>query len=212
MRASKIYTSILLVTAVLFIGGCFEFEERMVLKKDGSGTLEVEYWTMEDVNINGDGYEFPEKEADIRDEVIEKYTSDNVKLMDFKVYYQEDSRHVRFTVKFDNVDDLNDLKQFHENKIRFKRDGHRIDFERTVFIDNDDNNLDDEPNNTFEKFVVGLVKEGLSNIKFRFELELPYEINDSNADWISGKHRAVWKYRLSDVINKDDIVMKLKTK
>ncbi len=202
----------LIAITALFIVGCFEFEERLVLKKDGSGTLEVEYWTMDDVNLDVEDYRFPDKEADIREEVENKYTSDRVKLEDFKVRYQDKSRHVRFKIAFKDFEDLNDLRQFQENEIEIKRQGKKFEFHRTVYINDGDSDLSNEPDNAFEAFVVGIVKEGLSNIKFRFEVEMPYDIVASNADWTPGERRAVWKYRLSDVISKGEVNMKLKTK
>ena len=103
----------------LTMAGCFEFEERIYLNKDDSGTMEVEYWTLDDVNIQNDSFDFPQKEADIRKEVEEKYTSDRVKLKEFNVKYDDNSRLVRFKVAFDNVLDLNGVPQFHKNRIRY---------------------------------------------------------------------------------------------
>ena len=122
------------------------------------------------------------------------------------------SRHVRFKIEFKNILDLNDIPQFQENFIQFEKSGKNITFERRVFINDDKTNKKEDPENIFEKLVINLVEEGLSHIKFRFELETPYKIANSNADWTPGDNRAVWKLRLSDVMYQNEVDMMLSTK
>lgn len=209
MNFTRIINLSLLLLSALFLSGCFDYQERIVLNKDASGTMEVDYWTMDNVNIDNGSYRFPDKADDIHEEVERKYTSDKVKLQDFKVTKEKDSRHVQFTVAFDNVLDLNDVKQFQKNKIKYGQSGDRISFERTIYLDNGNANTDDEPDNWFERLVLGFVKQGLSNIKFRFEVDMPYSVDESNADSRPGKNRAVWAYRLSDVMDQNKVKMNL---
>jgi hypothetical protein len=210
MSKRYLFSGIAILMMSFFINGCFEFEERLMIKKDGSGTMDVEYWTMGDVKIDNDNYNFPEKEADIRKEVETKYTSNKVKLVDFNVLQQEKSRHVRFKVQFENVENLNELEQFQKNTVEFHRNGNKIDFRRTVYVN--ENDSDKEPDNAFEELIVTLVKEGLSSIKFRFEVETPADIDSTNATWTSGARRAIWKYTLADAMSKPEIEMTLVTK
>ena len=208
MNLTRINCLCLLLCSVLFLSGCFDYQERITLNKDASGTMEVDYWTMDNMNIDNDGYHFPDKADDIHKEVERKYTSDKVKLQEFKVTQEKDSRHVQFKVAFDHVLDLNDVEQFQKNRIRFRQTGGNISFERSIYLNNGNSNSD-EPDNLFGRLVLGLVKQGLSNIKFRFEVDAPYRIDESNADSRPGGNKAVWSYSLSDVMDKSDVEMKL---
>lgn len=123
----------------------------------------------------------------------------------------KDTRHVQFRVAFKHVLDLNDVEQIQKNRIMFTETAGKITFERSIFLNDGNTDSDDEPDNWFGKLVLGMVRQGLSNIRFRFKVDTPYRIDESNADSRSGKNRTVWKYRLSDVMGQGDIKMKLTT-
>jgi len=212
MKIKKSFTFVILSLMVLMICGCFEFEERLIVNKDGSGTLEIEYWTWKDVNINDDSISLPKEKESIRKEIEEKYLSEKIKLLNLKVQEKDKTRHVRFKLSFTNILDLNEVPQFQKNKIQFKKSGNNISFIRTVFIKENEEDEKEEPENVFEKLILSMVEEGLSNIKFRFELSTPYKIAETNADWAPGDNRAVWKYRLSDVMYKKEVKMEMTTK
>ena len=211
MRSGRITCLCLLLLSALCLSGCFDYQERIVLNKDASGTMEVDYWKMNNVDIENKNYSFPAEADDIHREVERKYTSAKVKLTEFNVTEEKDSQHAHFKVAFDNILDLNDVEQFQKNKIRFTMSGDKISLERSIYLNNGNGGGNKESDDLFGKMVQGLVKQGLSNIRFRFEIDTPYTINESNADSRPGKNRAVWKFRLSDVMDKSDVEMKLKT-
>lgn len=212
MNIKKYFQTVLIFIPCLFIAGCFEYEERLVIKKDGSGFLEVEYWSMEDLQLENESFNFPDKEDDILEKVKKSYTSEKIKLEDFHVKQKNETQNVRFKLSFKNVLDLNDVPQFQKNFIQFTRVDKIYNFHRTVFNKEGKLNMKEEPENVFERFILQIVEDGLSKIKFRFELELPDKIVHSNADWSSGDKRAIWKYRLSDIIFKEKIEMTASTK
>ncbi len=210
MRTKSIYAmTLLFITAM--ISGCFEFEERIHLNGDNSGSMEIEYWTLKDVHVDDDSFDLPEKEEDIRKEVEEKYTSDKVTLKEFHVKYDERSRQVRFKVAFDNVLDLNGIDQFHKNRIEFNRSGKSIRFFRSIDLDDLDINEENDTDNFIGRIVMNLLEEGFSKVKFRFEVESPFAIKTSNADFTPGDKRAVWKFRLSDVMYDRKVDMNFQT-
>lgn len=211
MRLNRITCLSLLLVSTVCLSGCFDYQERIVLGKDASGTMEVNYWQMNNVNIDNGDYRFPDKADNIHKEVVKKYTSDKIKLTEFNVKDEKDSRHVHFKVAFDNILDLNDVEQFQNSRIRFTQSGKTISFERSIFLNDGHANNNGEPEGLFGKLVLGLVKRGLSNISFRFEIETPYVIDKSNADSTPAKNRAVWQYRLSDVLDKSKVEMRLTT-
>ena len=202
---------LMLLVSALCISGCFDYQERIVLNKDASGTMAVDYWIMHEVHINNGEYSFPDKKDNIRAEVERKYTSDKIKLTEFNVTEEKDTRHVHFKVAFDNILDLNDAAQFQKNKIKFTQSGKQIAYERSIYLNDGNKAAHDEPEGLFGKLVLGFVKDGLSNIKFRFEIETPYPIDKTNADSKSGGNRAIWTFRLSDVMDQPNYEMRLST-
>lgn len=211
MGTKRIAGLLILLISALCIGGCFDYQERIVLNQNASGSMEVDYWIMDGVKINNGEFSFPARQGNIREEVERKYTSDKVKLTEFKVSDDKNTRHVHFKVAFDNILDLNDVEQFQESKIIFTKSGKNITYERSIYLHNGNQAGQDKPEGLFGKLILGLVKDGLSNIKFRFEVESPYPIDKSNANSITGKNRAIWKFRLSDVMDQNEIEMRLLT-
>lgn len=212
MKFRKIIYFILIISLGLFLTGCFKFEERIILKKDGSGMMEVEYWTLKDVNINDDNFNFPKEDKEIRKEIEKKYTSEKVKLTEFHVKEKSKSHYVRFKVTFNNIIDLNEVPQFQENHIQFKKSGKKYQFKRTIYLQDNKCDKSDEAENIFESLIIHLVEEGLSKIKFRFELEMPFKIDETNATWTPDDKRAIWKYDLSEAMYKNEIEMTVSTK
>ena len=208
MKLKRAAYTVFLLLLCLCLSGCFEYEERIVLNRDGSGTMEIEYWTLGDMEIETNDHVFPHMEKDIRKEIKKKYTSDKIRLLDLSVDNKKDSRSVRFKLAFDNLMDLNEVEQFQDSRIIFKKTGDRILFERDIFLDGD---KPDKHGNLFGRLVVGILETALSNIRFRFEIETPYNITKSNADLTPDKNRAVWKYRLSDVMHQEKVEMHLTT-
>lgn len=211
MGTTRIAGLLILMISALCIGGCFDYQERIVLNKDASGTMAVDYWMMNDVHINNGEYSFPGKKDNIRQEVERKYTSDKIKLTEFKVSDEKDTWHVHFKLAFDNILDLNDVEQFQKNKIKFTQSGKNISYERSIYLNGGNEAGQKQPEGLFGKLVLGLVKDGLSNIQFRFEVVTPYRIDQSNAGSRPGENRAVWKFRLSDVMDQQDFDMRLTT-
>jgi hypothetical protein len=203
---------VFLVLPALLLAGCIEFEERITLNKDGSGSMEIEYWSLSDLNFNDDTPDSSRDDRSLRESIEDKYTSDKVKLIEFTSDKEEKSHHVRFKVGFEDLMDLNDVPQFHENRIEFKRSGKKMTFRRTIETEDINVDQDEGPSNLFEHFILNIVEEGLSNIKFRFEIETPHDIAKTNATFTPGDRRAVWKFRLSDVMYKNEVELTLETK
>ena len=67
-----------------------------------------------------------------------------------------------------------------------------------------------------DKFVVDkplrqLVKnQALSQIKFRLEVDTPGQILDTSTDVVIGQNRAVWHYRLSELMEMDTLSLSLR--
>ena len=196
------------LTFIFLITGCFEYEEELVLNRDGSGTLLVHYSKYKDVDINNDSFDLPDEEDEIRQEIEEKWTSGNVELIGLEIREAEKSQEVTFTLEFDDIRDLNDVEQFAESEINFEP-GRSCSYQRVITTDSD-YDLDDD--STFEEILGSIIEETiLDKIKFRFEIQMPYKIDDNNANWVRDEQNAVWRFTATDLV-KDDIRMIVKCK
>ena len=207
MKRNRLFYFLIILTC-LCITGCFEYEEKLTLNKNGSGNLHVHYKTREGVNIEDENNRFPSEPEEIRDEVEEKYTSKNVKLIDFEIEDYENWRHVDFTVKFKQVTDLNDLKQFTDSKIRIKKHGSgKFEFRRTLEVEGDYDD-DDDDDSFLEKLARTALTDGLLNkIKFKFVVIAPRQIHKNNAHWVRDNKEALWRYTLTDLIKENRVNM-----
>lgn len=204
---------ILLISGVLLISGCFEFEDVITIRNDGSGTLAVHYSSYKESNMNWNGMKFPKEKESILEEIEKNYTSKKVRLSRFRVKEKDDYQHVYFTVKFDAVNDLNSIKQFTENRIAFDRISRsKIRFKREINIDKNKDKCDSDTSG-LGGLILDLLEGSLfDKIKFRFELNLPGNIARTNANWEHADRQMVWKYTLSDFIEERVITMTAQTK
>jgi hypothetical protein len=203
----KVYI-ILGIIVTFLVAGCFEYEEELVLNKDGSGTLMVHYSKLKDADVQNENLHLPDNEAEIRDEIEKKWTSKKVSLMDLNIRDREKSQDVTFTLKFRDVRDLNDLEQFADSNIEFKP-GRHCRYQRVITSDSE---WDGNSNSTFEQVLTSIIEETiLDKIKFRFEIKMPNKIANHNADWIRDERNAIWRFTASDLV-KGDLKMIVKCK
>ena len=202
--------TILLVLSILLIFNCIEYNEKIIINNDGSGEILISYSGPRDSDVDSDESKYiflKGDEYEVRRDIEEHYTSRRVKLKDFYYETRGINKYVEFALTFDEISDLEDVKNFRDNKVNYgkDRDGEYY-FERNFPIDGDrDFNVSD---NAFEKFIKDAVRDGiLDKIKFRFECRLPYEIRISNSDYVRGSKTAKWRFTLGDIIDKKEFTM-----
>jgi hypothetical protein len=202
--------TIFLVLSTLLIFNCIEYNEKIVINNDGSGKINISYSgpINSDVDSKESKYIFLKgDEYEIQEDIKDHYTSRKVKLKDF--YYETSgfNKYVEFVLTFDDVSDLEDVKNFKNNKVLFGKDKDgEYYFERNFPIDGDRDFYDND--NAFEKFIKDAVRDGiLDKIKFRFECRVPYEIRISNSDYVRGSKVAKWRFTLGDIIDKKEFTM-----
>jgi len=208
------YFGFLIIISLLILN-CLEYNERITINEDGSGTIRISYSgpSNSQINDNGNKYIFLKGDKfDIEENVRMNYTSRNVKMVDF--FYQKDgfNKYVYFTIKFENINDLLDVDNFRRNRVYFTKDKDgNYYFEKILDINGDSDFFHYE--NAFEKFVKDAVKDNaLDKIEFNFECRLPYEIRVSNSDYIRSGNVAKWRFTMGDVIDKNEVVMWCKLK
>lgn len=208
MRSIKALMGVLIPFLLLL--GCLNYEERIILKRDGSGQMKVHYYANKKMKTKGDFVIIAEDEEEIREEIEERYTSKRVRLSDFRVKDKDNKQHVYFTLDFKDIEDLNDLRQFKDSQIKLVRGIGRLSFQRSFQIGDEDWGKSDS---ALERMVKSILEDAvLQKIRFRFEVIMPGKIEESNADYLRGSNRAVWRFRLSDVMGKEEVKMYVRSK
>ena len=103
------------VIFALYLSGCVNVDQKTKINQDGSGSLELEYWTKISNLSGGDelgGFYFAEGKAK------ENYTSTNseVKTIEVKENLDDSTKHVIMTVEFKDINKLNSAKGFEKIK------------------------------------------------------------------------------------------------
>jgi len=202
-----IKTKLFFIFLLLFsIAGCFTYEETFIINKDGSGSMMVHYYGLKKSDIDSDDLNlYFGQEEDIRYRIIDDYTTDKVKLTDFYVRDKGTKKHVYFTIEFPSFSELNRTYKFRRNPVIFKEDD-GLYFKRVFEFDEDDDFAYSE--NGFEAFIKSTVKTTvLDRIKFKFEVEMPDRVFDSNSNRMNLKKVALWKYTLGDLMVNGDATM-----
>ena len=186
----RVLTAIL---ALLFITSCFQYEEDMVLKKDGSGEVTVKFVFGKFISSMMD------LDEDMDKQKIKFYLRNDkgLKILDESVYERNGRRVYEVSIKFDHYkylknldlesdeygDDMEmDIRDFFDD-ISF--DGKS--YERRIDLDNNDNDDEDVP-----RFLSKMV-----DIEFHFSVQ------------IEGSKSKDWTYDLNDLANKENLIMKI---
>jgi hypothetical protein len=135
----------LAVPLFLFIQGCLESENKLTLKKDGSGQLEVMYILKEDVsatpeqpqNSGSDALAQPVSTGLIANEkdLREQFQGEGIKIEKAVFEKENEKLHVSYTVTFTAVKNLLDTRALQKGKVSFYRDknnnlGFQIEIDR----------------------------------------------------------------------------------
>lgn len=102
----------------LFLIGCINYEQTTRLKSDGSGEMEIHYWT-EIRNLKmiaRDSYVSFEE-----DTIRRNFNADKVLLKDLIIWesFEDSTKHVLIKLEFSDIMDLNSTKFFENSDIEF---------------------------------------------------------------------------------------------
>lgn len=191
--------------AGLLVIGCVEYEERLQLRPDGSGVLEVHYRGPDDANLT-DNFP-PEDESELRKELERRYVSEHVRLMDCSMEERDGDKVIDFALEFDQLTALNAADPlFWDAHYEIQKTGSRLRVERILKVDAEDN-WSEPAESRFEEWLKSEISDKvLRRFRFRFEIAMPRRVLETNAGWVRGGKVAVWNYRLSDVIGRRKIM------
>ncbi|MBN1634136.1 MAG: hypothetical protein JW917_08225 [Ignavibacteria bacterium] len=185
----KIFTATLLFSFVLFLGvfltGCVNYEQKTELSKDGSGEMEIHYWTgMSNVKSSTKVGDFNFKEEDVKSD----YTSSNTEVKDVKVEedLQDSTKHVKVKLTFKDINKLTDAKGFKKVTVSWAEGDDGMDFKYLV-----------------PKDTSAAKNMGASDNKLNYEFKFPGEILKTNGR--KDGETVKWDNTLADL--KEDIEM-----
>ncbi len=189
---------ILIVLSLGTLTGCFDYSQKIILHSDGSGTLEIHYRAPINKLLEVGDPRFPTQPFDIRRIIQRNYTSDAVHLDSLRIDKRSHSIRVFASLSFSNLSDLNSLRQFKNQEYRLVDKNKHFVYEQTIHVSPEDW----IQGSTLFDSVIRLVfkKDMTRKIKVRFEVQMPSQIDSTNASYQIGAYRVVWNFRLSELL------------
>ncbi len=182
--SSVVFTSFIFLLAV-YLSGCVNLEQKTVLKQDGSGTMNMHYWTkMSHLNTSKEigGFSFDESKAKAN------YSSANTDILSAKMEdnLDDSTTHVKVELKFRNINELKTAMGFNKIKSSWKEGKNGMEFSYSI------------PEDSTNSHMIGS-----GSYKLIFEVEFPGEVLETNGTKEGNK--VVWNRSLADL--KKDLVM-----
>jgi hypothetical protein len=194
----------ILLVAAVFSTGCFEYEERIIIRRDGSGEMEVHYAGDADSDMNLDSFSLSKNDREMREKIEEKFNAPGLRVKSYHSKIKGDERHVYFTVAFDDFTRLARLHWWEDQRIDAGMKAGRHYWKRVLPGDDDP---DDE--GRFGRWLKGKIADELeAHIKFRFVIETDGEVIETNSRNRS-RHRVVWHFDGADLLDPRGMEMKL---
>ena len=190
-----------------FLAGCFEYEETITIRQDGSGEMAVHYAGPADSDIDVDGFKVGAKDRkEMRDQIEKKFNVPGLRLKNYDEKLKGDEQHVYFTVAFDQFTSLPRARWWGDQQIDAGQKAGRYFWQRRLKTGDHDSDAD---NSKFGQWVKVMIADELEHhIKLRFTLETDGEIVEANSrDQMP--HRVVWRFDGADLLNPEGLEMKV---
>lgn len=180
----KVFTLLgaFLILLTVYLAGCVNYDQKTVLKSDGSGSMKIHYWTgMKNFSMGTTlgKFDFDETKAK------SNYTSANSEVSSIKVEdnLTDSTKHVNLELTFKDINKLSTAKGFEEVKVSWKEetDGMKLTY-------------------TLLKDTSAASNMGASDYKITYEFDMPSEIISTNGT--KDGQKVSWKYTVAD-LNKD---------
>jgi hypothetical protein len=197
----------LFILFAFFLAGCFEYEETITIRKDGSGEMAVHYFGPTDSDINLDGFKLGAKDyREMREQIERKFNGAYTRVKSYDSRVKNDQQHVYFTVTFDQFANLAKVRWWDDHNIDAGQRAGQNFWKRTW---RDRNRDEDEKNSGFGEWLKEKIADELEDhIKLRFVVETDGEIVETNApDHMP--HRAVWRFDGGDLLKPEGLDMRL---
>jgi hypothetical protein len=202
------HIGLLLIFALIFLCTCIEYEEKITLNPDGSGTMVVHYKIAESLMRMGDGNELP-LPLD-KDEIQKELQSDKVVIKNIESYSEEGKRHVVAQLTFSDINDLPPKWVFENRELSMsEQDGYFV-YKTVLNMGKTDESSEqeDDMSQMGDEFAKAL----LSDYTFKFSVEMPTKIVDASPDAKIQENIVTWEFPLSALTKKKELVMTARAK
>ncbi|MCB0725724.1 MAG: hypothetical protein KDC73_13605 [Ignavibacteriae bacterium] len=189
MVKKKNYTKVIIASFLVFLGiylsGCVNVDQDTKLNADGSGTINLHYWTkMSNVSSSDEigGFAFSE------DKAKSNYTSSNseVKSVNISDDLEDSTKHVKLEITFKDINALPSAKGFEKVTTSWKEGSDGMDF-----------------NYTLKQDTSNAKNMGASDTKLTYKFEFPGEVISTNGR--KDGQTVEWDKTLADL--KEDVEM-----
>lgn len=193
-----------------FLSGCFEYEETITIRKDGSGEMAVHYFGPEDSDLNVDGFKLNTKDEEkTRDYLERKFSGPGLRVKSCRSYTRGDAQHVNFTVTFEQFTNLARARWWNDQSLDAEQRGGKNYWRRQL---NDRDHDWNKHEGQFGEWVKEKVADELADhIKLRFVIETDGEILDTNARDRMPR-RVVWRFDGADLLKPEGLDMRVSWK
>ena len=172
----SIFSSIVLL-------GCLNYEQTVKLNKNGSGSMKIHYWAAESNVMNITKLSFDENE--IKNEQYKPLTVKNVTISNEET---DSTKHVYVELNFKDINQLDTVKGFVGNSIKFFQEG---DYLKLVHIVKQDSIAD---------------SFGMDEYVLKYTYEFPSSPMEVDSFGVVQGNVVTWDYKYSD-LGKADIIM-----
>ena len=201
-----------LLTILLTIG-CIEYEEKISLKADGSGTMTIHYMISESMLqfAKNDGMPLTFD----KDEIERELESDKIKVESVEAYTQDEKRHIVTKLTFEDINDLPNKWIFQDREMYFSSEGDFYKF-RSVFAMGkakeqgrySEHQEGEEPGPFGEQFAQAL----FGDYTFTFSIEMPGEVLEASPEATIEGNEVVWRFSLAKLSDMEKVEMTVKAK
>lgn len=201
--------------AVLFIIGCIEYEEKITVKADGSGTMTVHYMIRESMLqlAQDDGMPLTFDKNEIEQEL----KSDKVTVENVESYTEDEKRHIVTTLRFKDINDLPNKWVFRDREMSFTSEGDFYIF-RSVFSmgkekgENKAAGAEQSPQEELGAFGEQFTEALFGEYTFTFSVEMPGEIIEADPDATIEQNVVIWEFSLARLSDMQKIEMTARAK
>ena len=188
----KVFTffGALLIALTLYLSGCVNYDQKTVLKDDGSGSMKVHYWSgMKNFSMGTTLGKFDFDEAKAKS----KYTSSNTEVKTIKVEdnLNDSTKHVNIELTFKDINKLSSADGFSGVNAVWKEDGDDMKLTYTLLMDTS-----------------AAKQMGASDYKVTYEFEMPSDIVSTNGT--KDAQKVKWNYTLADLGKDNDMTVVVK--
>jgi hypothetical protein len=202
-----------IVALILSAITCIEYEEKISLKPDGSGTMTVHYMISESMLklAQEDGMPLTFDKTEIEQQL----KSDKVKVESVEAFTEDEKRHIVTKLTFKDINDLPDKWVFQDREMSFSSEGDFFTF-RSVFSMGKDKNKtqgsEAQQGEDLGAFGEQFAEALFGDYTFTFSIEMPGQVVEASPEATIEQNTVVWEFSLAKLSDMKMIEMTVKAR